>query len=251
MAEYTPSSSGDAVADVYDKWLLEKNPSAVEEATRAIVDFLAKMAGTGPVLELGIGTGRVAIPLSERGISVAGVEASAAMAEKLRAKPGGDRVRVHLADMADPGLPAARYSLVYVVASTFFALTTREAQQECFRNVAALLAPGGAFVMETGNPDLSGGNGNQRIDILHIDADEVRLNVAQYDTGTQLMRSQLVVLSDAGTRLYPRFLRYTAPGELDDLAAEAGLELAERWSDWHGTPFTPDCPLHVSVYRPG
>jgi len=150
MEGYRPQTYGEQAADRYDEW--HRDLPGLDDC----VECLAELAGPGPVLELGVGTGRVALPLVQRGLGVDGIDASPAMLAKLRAKPGGDRVRVTVGDMAEVGVDAS-YSLVFVVFNTLFALVSQDEQVRCFANVAGRLAEGGVFVVEAFVPDPGGG----------------------------------------------------------------------------------------------
>jgi SAM-dependent methyltransferase len=243
MEGYRPETYGDRIADLYDQLALS-GPDPVD-----CVDRLAELAGPGPALELGIGTGRVALPLAARGVEVHGIDASAAMVERLRAKPGGDAIPVTLADFA--GVPVdGGYRLVYVVFNTFFSLLTQDDQVRCFAAVAARLAPGGAFVVEAFVPDPSLHPGGQSIRARHLAVDLVRFDVALHDPVAQRVDFQNVLLGADGVRLLPGSVRYAWPSELDLMARLAGLRLRERWGGWRRQPYTASTiELHVSVYE--
>ncbi|HZD71427.1 MAG TPA: class I SAM-dependent methyltransferase [Actinomycetes bacterium] len=241
MDSYDSATYGDRIADVYDAGEL---PADTEEA----VEFLAGLAGAGPVLELGIGTGRIALPLLERGLEVHGIDASERMVERLRGKPGGDRVTVTIGDFAEVAVDG-RFSLVFVVFSTFFGLLDQESQVRCFQGVAARLAPGGAFVIEAFVPDPTRFSRGQHLDTREVTADTLRLDASIHDPVAQVVRAQHVFLDERGIRLYPVRIRYAWPSELDLMARLAGLTLAERWSGWQREPFTAAAGRHVSIYR--
>lgn len=239
--EYGPSTYGDEWAAVYDQEF--HAPGDAE----AVAGVLAGLAGAGPALELGIGTGRIALPLAARGVEVHGVDASQAMVERLRQKPGGDRISVAIGDFA--GVPVeGRYALVYVVFNTFFALLTQADQVRCFKNVAAHLRPGGCFLVEAFVPDVARYARGQHVQTRRVDLDGVTLDVAQLDAATQVVTSQVVALRRDGVRLLPVKIRFAWPSELDLMAQLAGLELRERWAGWGGEPFTGQSARHVSVY---
>jgi SAM-dependent methyltransferase len=240
MEGYGPETYGDRIADVYDALYSGLN-------TEAAVDCLASLAGNGPVLELAIGTGRLALPLTERGLEVHGIDASEAMVAKLRAKPGGDRVPVTMGDFADVGVEGS-YSLVFVAFNTLFALQTQEDQLRCFTNVAARLADGGVFVIEVFFPDLARFDRGQRVQVTRLDPNEVMLDASHHNAVEQRIESNHIVVTEQGIRLYPVNIRYAFPTELDLMARLAGLELKERWGGWGREPFTADSPRHVSVY---
>ena len=251
VAGYGPASYGDAFADVYDEWYGDVSDV---DATVAAIE---RLAGDGPVLELGIGSGRLALPLAARGVPVWGIDASTAMIERLRAKPGGDGIGVAVADMADidltsvPGAPTG-FAVVLVAFNTFFNLATEEAQRRCLRRVASLLAPDGWFVLEAFVPEVVEGTGiDGALTPRHISADEVVLSVSQRDRAAQTITGQHVHVTEAGIRLRPWHLRYASPAQLDDLAADAGLHLAWRFAGWEDEPFTDESGVQVSAYQRG
>ncbi|MGH0035702.1 MAG: class I SAM-dependent DNA methyltransferase [Myxococcota bacterium] len=212
------------------------------------VAFLAELAGPGPALELAIGTGRIALPLAARGVRVDGIDLSPAMLERLRSKPGGDALSVHLGNFADVDVPG-HYALIFVVWNTLFNLLTQEEQIRCFQNVAAHLTPDGAFVVEAYVPSfLHALRDQQRVDVEAIEVDEVRVGVMRHDAARQSIEQSHVSLSGAGIRLTPVVQRYAWPSELDLMARLAGLQLRERSADWTREPFTSDSRAHVSVY---
>jgi SAM-dependent methyltransferase len=216
--------------------------------TDAAVAFLAELAGPGPVLELAVGTGRIALPLGERGIDVRGIDASEAMVARLRSKPGGDRVPITIGDFADVPIEG-RFTLVYVVFNTLFALQTQDEQIRCFRNVAAHLLDGGVFVVEAFVPDLTRFDRDQRIETERVGLDQVWLGVARHHPVDQRVESQHVVLAEQGMRFYPVQLRYAYPSELDLMARLAGLQLQARFGGWRRESFTAASGMHVSVYE--
>jgi SAM-dependent methyltransferase len=225
MKDYDISTYGDAIADVYDEVHAELDPAEA-------VALLAELAGAGPVLELAIGTGRIALPLAERGLEVHGIDASQAMVAKLREKPGGDRIPVTMGDFADVDVEG-RYSLVFVAFNTFFGLLTQEDQVRCFENVGTRLAEGGVFVLEAFVPDLTRFDRGQRVSVLNIEVDSVRLDVDRHDAVAQTVEAQHVLLSRSGIRFQPVRIRYAWPSELDLMARLAGLRLRDRWAGWN------------------
>jgi Methyltransferase domain len=243
MEGYGPETYGDRIADVYDSFYIEGPALDTEGA----VEALAALAGDGPVLELAIGTGRLALPLLERGLDVHGIDASEAMVAKLREKPGGDRIPVTMGDFADVGVDG-RYSLVFVAFNTLFALLTQDDQLRCFANVAVRLTDEGVFVVEAFVPDLARFDRGQRVNVMRVETDGVRLDAARHDPVGQRVDSQHVTITESGTKLYPVSIRYAFPSELDLMARLAGLELRERWGGWRREPFTTESPRHVSVY---
>ena len=244
MADYDAATYGDRIADTYDELYGRQFES---ETTAAL---LAELAGRGPALELGIGTGRIALPLIARGIPVHGIDASEAMLARLRQKPGGTGIPVTVGDFATVPVEG-RFSLVYVVFNTFFALLTQEDQVACFGHVAEHLTDRGVFVIEAFVPDPSRFDRGQRVQLTHVDAQRLILNSALHDPVAQRTTSQHVVISESGIRLYPVQLRYAWPAELDLMARLAGLRLRERWSGWRKEPFSASSPAHVSVYARG
>jgi SAM-dependent methyltransferase len=211
------------------------------------VDFLTGHVGSSPVLEFAIGTGRIALPLAERGIRVDGIEQSPAMVERLRAKPGGGSIEVTLGDMSTVRLPG-RYSLVYLVFNTIHNVLTQEGQVRCFENAARHLDDGGVFVVETGVP-WRGPREGSYIEVLQVAMDEVRISPHTYDARTQILDVNHLRLTSEGVQMSPISLRLVYPSELDLMARIAGLRLLGRWGGWKQEPFTVDSRRHVSVYE--
>jgi SAM-dependent methyltransferase len=213
------------------------------------VEFLAELAAGGPVLELAIGSGRVALPLAARGIPVEGIEASPEMVELMRAKPGGAAIPVIVGDMADVGVTGP-YPLAYLVFNTLFNLTGEGRQEDCFRNVARVLAPGGAFVIEAFVPDLDDFDRNeQQVQVRSVTEDAVTVRLHQYDRAAQTFVRQTITFTDGGVQLQPFGMHYRWPEQIDELAARAGLRLEARYATWQRAPFGPDSTDHISVYR--
>ncbi len=247
MEGFGPETYGEGFADVYDDWY----PHA--EETPAAVAALAGLAGPGAVLELGAGTGRLAIPLAAGGRRVVAVDASPAMLERLRAKPGGDAVEAVVADLArlDEAAVDGPFALAVLAVNTLFNVADAAGQQALVRAVASLLAGDGALVVEALVPDPDPAGPQGTVEPVRIEVDRVVLRVARGARRTQSITGQHVVITeDGGVRLRPWLLRYVTPDELDAMAAAAGLALAERWRDWTGAPFAPGDRRHVSVYRP-
>jgi SAM-dependent methyltransferase len=234
---------GEAVAERFDERYAYQ---ATREVLRPTVDFLTDLAGDGAALELGIGTGRVALPLAERGVRVHGIDLSNAMVAKLRAKPGGDEIDVTIGDFATTRVEGA-FRLAYLVVNTIMNLTTQEQQVACFRNVAAHLEPGGCFVVEVGVPGLRRlppGETHQVFDVspTHVGIDE-------YDVARQGLVSHHYWVEGGKVEVDSPPFRYVWPSELDLMAQLAGMRLRERWADWKRTPFTSESDKHVSVWE--
>jgi SAM-dependent methyltransferase len=210
--------------------------------------MIASLAAGGRVLELGVGTGRVAVPLVARGLEVHGVDVSDAMVERMRAKPGGDRVHVVKGDFGS-AVAGTDFSVAFVAFNTFFALTTQEKQKACFANVSKQLKRGGTFVLECFVPDPTRFAGGQALRTGHIAVDHVVLEATRSDRNAQTLDAQLVVISTLGTRLIPLVLRYCYPAELDLMAELAGMRLRDRFASWSRAPFTQTSMNHVSIYE--
>jgi len=240
MNFYADETYGERVAEVYDDWFSEYDPHAI--------DTLAELAQNGRALELGIGTGRIALPLSERNVEVHGIDAAPSMISRLRSKPGSERITVTTGSFAD--IPVdGEFALVYVVFNTFFALPSQEEQVRCFRNVAAHLSPNGSFVIEAFVPNMARFTSGQVNWATRVTEDLVELDVGRHDQATQRVVSQKVVITDGNVRLYPVQIRYAWPSELDLMAQLAGLQLRERWSNWNREPFTSESGKHISIYH--
>jgi SAM-dependent methyltransferase len=233
----------DRVAARYDESSAEMfDPAVVEPA----VDFLAELAGRGRALELGIGTGRIALPLAERGVPVHGIELSRAMAARLRAKPGGEDIGVTIGDFSTVSVDGT-FSVAYLVFNTISNLTTQAAQVACFRNVAAHLEPGGSFVIEVGIPELRRLPPGETIRAFHLS--EARWGIDEYDVARQGLTSHHFTIVDGRLERVSIPFRYTWPAELDLMAELAGMRLRERWSGWQREPFTSESRKHVSVWE--
>ena len=236
---------GERIAAGYDESAADMfRPAAIDPA----VGFLAELAGSGRALELGIGTGRIALPLAQRGVTVQGIELSEAMVERLRAKPGGDAIYVAIGDFATTTVEGS-FSLVYLVYNTIMNLTTQAAQVACLRNVAAHLEPGGCFVIEVMIPELRRLPPGETFRVFHDG--EGSWGIDEYDVATQgLISHHLEDVDGALERVSVPF-RYVWPSELDLMAQLAGMTLRERWSGWNREPFTNDSREHVSVWEKG
>ena len=245
MKDFQESTYGDRIAEVYDEMYTHLNSP---EMVGPMVDMLAGLAGSGRALELGIGTGRIALPLAARGVEVHGIDSSEAMVQKLRQKPGGEAVPVTMGDFVEFDLDE-RYSLIYVVFNTLFALLTQEDQVRCFMNVARHLPNGGFFLIEAFVPDMARFVDGQCIRADVVNTDTVSIDVSRHDPAAQTVTSSHVYITEQGVRLYPVNLRYAWPSELDLMGRLAGLTLRSRTSDWRGSPFTASSTNHVSVYE--
>ena len=239
MEGYQPGTYGARYAAEYDAW--HANFMDTEGALTA----LAKLARDGPALEFGSGTGRLAVPLAELGLDVSAIEIAPEMVARMKAKPGGDRVRVMVGDMTRARLDQ-RFSLVYAGHSTLMQLPDQQAQVTCFRNAARHLVPGGHFALET--LTVSGAE-RTVLRCEAVEADRVVLHLGVYDPVTGGYSGNRLVLEPTGIRFYPTPGRPVGHGEMDLMAELAGLRLAHRWGDWHGGPFTPSSYYHVSIYR--
>jgi SAM-dependent methyltransferase len=241
MKDYEPIMSfGDDVSRMY------RDIKRGDEV--AAVGFLAQLAGKGPALELAIGTGRIALPLADRGIRVDGIDISPPMIEQLRAKPGGNEISVIIGDFADVPVSGS-YRLIYVVWNTLFNLLTQEDQVKCFMNVASHLTEDGAFVIEALVPAfLYRLQNDQYVEVEAVEVNEVRLDVLRHDAGKQMIEESHVSLSPSGINLNPVVQRYAWPSELDLMARIAGLRLRNRWGGWSQESFNSKSSMHVSVY---
>lgn len=216
------------------------------ELVDPVVAFLAERAGDGAALELGIGTGRIALPLSQRGVRVHGIELSEAMVARLRAKPGAERIGVTIGDFATTSVDET-FSVGYLLRNTIMNLTTQEEQVACFRNVESHLEPAGCFVIEVLVPGLRclpPGERFQPFDVspTHLGFDEV-------DVASQGLISHHYWLEEGKTEAQSIPFRYVWPSELDLMARLAGMALRERWAGWEGEPFTSESTVHVSVWE--
>jgi SAM-dependent methyltransferase len=211
-----------------------------------VVDLLVELADGGRALELGIGTGRIALPLARRRVPVHGIDLSTAMVARLRAKPGGDKVDVTIGDFSTTRVDGS-FAVAYLVYNTIMNLTTQEGQVACFRNVADHLQPGGSFVIEVGVPGL------QRLPpgetFLVFDASDPHWGIDEYDVLTQGLISHHFALVDGKFERSSGPFRYVWPSELDLMAQLAGMRLRDRWAGWRREPFTSESRTHVSVWE--
>jgi len=228
-----------AIAADYDTDHAAADPSPA-------VQVLAELAGGNPVLEFAIGTGRVALPLSARGVEVYGIELSTAMVVEMRAKPGGQHIPVTIGDMATAQVDGG-FGLVFLVFNTINNLTTQEAQVACFQNAARHLTPGGHFVIEVQVPPIQ--RLPEGVRLLAFDCNAGHMGTDEIDVTTQAFTSHHVWTKQGGTRSLSIPMRYVWPSELDLMARLAGLERAHRWADWYKAPLTAISRSHVSVWR--
>lgn len=240
MQKYTEATYGEAIADQYDALAPALDPSMIER--------LFELCGQGKVLELGIGTGRVALPLLAKGAQVQGLDASPAMVEKLKAKPHGEKIPVKMGTFAK-FQTGEKFDLVFVVFNTFFGLLTQAEQVSCFKSVARALRPGGKFLIEAFVPDLGRFDRGQSLRATGIFDDHVRLDCSLHDPAAQTVESQHIIIGDRGIQRYPVKLRYAWPAELDLMAELAKLKRVERWGGWKKQPFTGSSSSHVSVFQ--
>lgn len=257
MRGYDDRSYGEAFADVYDEWYADVTD------VPATVDRIRSLAGPdGSVLELGVGTGRLAVPLARAGLHVTGVDSSPAMLARLAEHDPEHLVDTVCGDMVDD-LPPGPFDLALIAVNTLFNIVDVDRQQRCFHEVARRLRPGGRFVVEAFVPDpgigqpspaspASGSGGDVRSDVSvrSLAADRVVLSVSQHRPDEQRAEGQFVEITEAGgVRLRPWSIRWATPAQLDDLASDAGLVVEERTADIAGGAFDDDSPAHVTVYR--
>jgi SAM-dependent methyltransferase len=234
---------GERVAQRYDESSADMFQSAVVDP---VVDLLAELAGHGAALELGIGTGRIALPLARRGIRVHGIDLSEAMVARLRAKPGAQQIGVTIGDFATTTVEG-RFTVAYLVFNTIMNLTTQDGQVACFQNVAAHLEPGGCFVIEVMVPALQRLPPGETVRAFNLSA--TRLGFDEYDVASQGLISHHYTVVDGNLEVDAPPFRYVWPSELDLMARLAGMTLRERWSGWKREPFTSDSTKHVSVWE--
>ncbi|HEY4397851.1 MAG TPA: class I SAM-dependent methyltransferase [Acidimicrobiia bacterium] len=232
------------IAETFEtKWAESFDPTVVDPA----VSFLANLAGEGAALELGIGTGRIALPLSQRGVRVHGIELSPAMAARLRTKPGADDIGMTIGDFATTRVNGA-FNVAYLVRNTIMNLTTQNAQVECFRSVAAQLQPGGCFVIEVMVPAIRQLPPGETVRAFAVTP--THLGFEEYvDLAAQRSFSHHYWVVDGRLETFSAPFRYVWPSELDLMAQLAGMTLRERWSEWNREPFMGDSRSHVSVWE--
>jgi SAM-dependent methyltransferase len=240
MEGYDIGTYGQRFAEVYDE--------LYDGYDDAAITTLADLAREGCALELGIGTGRIALPLAAHGVEVHGIDASPEMVARLRAKPGGAALPVSIGDFAEVAVEGL-FSLIFIVFSTFFALTSQDTQVHCFRAAASHLGDGGVFLIEAFVPDMTRFTRGQNTQVSRVERDWVMLDVARHDPVNQQVRGQHIRIDETGARLHPVLVRYAWPSELDLMARLAGLRLRHRWGGWSGEPLTVASHRHVSIYE--
>ena len=240
MTDWDDAAYGEGFADIYDDWYAEVTDTA------ATVAKIVSLAQGHPVLELGIGTGRLALAMHEAGLDVTGVDVSTAMVDRLRAKPGGSEITVAVGDMVDDA-PAGPFGVVLAAYNTLFNLPTMKRQRDCFQAVSQRLMPGGFFVVEGAVLDESTSERGS-VGVRTVEVDRVVLSVTLQDAASQTARGQFLELSADGVRMRPWRIRWSTAAELDEMAAATSLTLVERSEDWSGTPFGPRSDTAISIY---
>lgn len=241
--DHDSSRYGESIAKIYDEW-----ESDLASDPAATVEFLFQRAAGRRVLELGIGTGRIGLPLAARGVQVAGIEISPAMIAQLRAKPGGKAIHVTIGDMVD--VQGGPFDLVFAVYNTMMFILSQDDQVRCFQNVARRLTPAGVFVIENWIPsDSEAVRSAHRTKTTILSKERVLLDVEDWDQTLQHIRGRSVVIGAAGIEVYAYGVRYIWPTELDLMARLANMRLRERWGGWRNEPYTSTSRNHVSVYE--
>ena len=241
MKGFGPATFGELNAEDYDAL---HDPGT----TDAAVEVIAELAGMGSILELAIGTGRIALPLTRKGLDVAGIDASPDMIAKLHEKPGGGDIPVTIGDFADVSVES-KFDHIFLVFNTLFNLQSQDDQVRCFKNVADRLNDNGTFLVEAFVPDFSDYKHGQNVRTKRLDMDSVWLEAALHDPVQQRLEFQRIRFTNDGMRLVPLPLRYAWPAEIDLMAKLAGLGLKYRWGGWDRSPFNANSKMHVSVYE--
>ena len=241
MKQFGPSTFGELNADEYDAL---HNPGTTDDC----VSLIADLTGQGDILELAIGTGRIALPLAQRGLKVSGFDASPQMLDILKGKPGGADIPTWVAEMASFDL-GQTFDFAFLVFNTLYNLTTQDEQLRCFQRVSEHLKPGGNFLVEAFMPNREGFENNQAVRTKHVDYDKVWLEAVQHDPIAQRLNYQRIRISQQGTELKPLPMRYVWPAELDLMARLAGLSPVAHWGGWHKQPLTRDSDFYVIVYQ--
>ncbi len=240
MQGFGPSTYGDGFADVYDQWY-----GSITDA-EATADFVAARCGTGPLLELGVGSGRLVPALRRAGCTVIGIDASHEMLRRCQTDLG--RVRADLGHLPF-GRPASVGGAICAF-NTLFNLPTADAQGDLLARIGVVLAADGHLVIEAITGAALPGAPSQSVGVSRMSADDLVLSATVVDAATQTIQGQHVEITATGIKLRPWLLRWTTPEQLDAIAVDAGLLLVERYGDWDGRPFSEDSDKHVSVYRP-
>lgn len=244
MKGFGPATFGELNAEEYDAL---HDPGTTE----ACVDLIAELAGDGDVLELAIGTGRIALPLAERGLRISGFDASPEMLKILEGKPGGSNIETWIADMASFDLER-KYDFAFLVFNTLYNITAQKDQVACFQQVANHLRPGGRFLVEAFMPNRESFENNQAVRTKHVSFDSVWLEAVQHDPVAQTLNYQRIRITETGTQLKPLPMRYVWPAELDLMAQIAGLRPVAHWGGWQKQPLTASSDMYVIVYeKPG
>ncbi len=241
MKGYGPETFGILNAEDYDAL---HDPGTTDVA----VDLLTELASCQRTLELAIGTGRVALPMAQRGCDISGIEASPQMVAKLREKPGGDTIPVTMGDMSEVRAEG-RFGFIFLIFNTLFNLTSQEAQLRCFQIAADMLEPGGAFLVEAFVPDIAQFRDHRGLKPKHLDRHSLTLEATIHDPVKQLIEYQQLRFTPEGVRLTPLPMRYAWPSEIDLMARLAGLAPEARWGGWDRAAFTAESRMHISLYR--
>ncbi|HEY71618.1 MAG TPA: class I SAM-dependent methyltransferase [Anaerolineae bacterium] len=239
MKDYNETTYGDEIAEIYDEFYADYDPASIE--------LLAELSAGGPALELGIGTGRIALPLHEKGVEVLGIDSSEAMVAKLRSKPNGSNIEVLIGSFGEFRMDR-RFRLIYVVFNTFFGLQTQAEQVRCFQIVREHLESDGVFLMEAFVPDPCRFVDHQTVRTIDLAEERIRIEVSKIDPIAQQVTSQHTLISKDGIRFQPVRIRYAWPSELDLMAQIAGLSLRQRWSSWSQYEFGKQSQKHISIY---
>jgi ubiquinone/menaquinone biosynthesis C-methylase UbiE len=248
MESYTPSTYGDKIADIYDE------PGQTPDDAQDAADLLSRLAKlatpeTPRLLEFGIGTGRIALPLLERGCTVTGVDCSAEMLKRCADADQQQRLSLINADMATVSVPDADFHVVYAAWNTLFHVLTQDGQVQVLKNAYRHLTPGGHLVVQGSVPDPASFQAHQRTRVYDLQDDLVDLDFAMHDPVHQILTTQYLIFRPDHTEFRPLKQRYFWPSELDLMARLAGLELVNRYGDWTGSRFTSASTDHISVYR--
>jgi hypothetical protein len=242
LENFGPATFGALNASDYDE---TQDPGTTQQTVDFIHDV---MGGKGYALELAIGTGRVAIPLAARGITVSGIEASPDMLAKMWEKPDSNAIHAVVGDMADVNIDG-EFDHAFLIFNTLFNLLSQEAQVRCFQNVALKLPVGGTFIVEAFVPNLDDFVKHQRVSTKRLDMSHVWLEAATHDPVRQMFEFQRIRITEEGMKMVPLPMRYAYPPELDLMAQLAGMRLRDRYGSWTKTPFDKDSGMHVSVYE--